>query len=488
MLLMMVISLYTSRVILHELGIEDFGIYNITNGIIITFSFLSTALISASQRFFAFALGKNDFQTFQKYFSSSVMLYVVLGFLICLIILPIGIWLLENELTIPEGKHDQTIILFYEVVVTFFLSFLRIPFYSAVIAKERFSFYAYLGIVEAILKLIIVYCLVLSPSTKLVFYGFLQLLVAFVIDVIFAIYTHMSIKLDIKIVREKNYYKSLLTFSGWSLFDALASIGKTEFVNFILNIFYGVFVNAAYGIAKQVFSAINAFTSNFQTAYRPQLTKCYAANNIDYLKELIINTSKFSIIIFSFIAIPVCLNIDYLLRLWLTDVPLYSSHFAMFFILSSALETISGPFWITAHAIGKIKWFQIITGIIRLLSIPLVYAYVRLDFPVQFVFTMLVLSDLAVCFYRLLYLKNNIDFPVVTFIKEVFMKLFLVFILSIFIAIMASSLFTNGFAKFVTSSIGSIIVISLMTYYYLLNQKERNKIVSLVTQVYRKIK
>jgi O-antigen/teichoic acid export membrane protein len=488
MLFMMVISLYTSRIILHELGIEDFGIYNITNGIIISFSFLSTALISASQRYLAFSLGKEDFEDFKKYFSSSFMLYAVLGLLICVVILPIGIWLLESKLTIPIGKHNQAIILFYTVIVTFFLSFLRIPFYSAVIAKERFSFYAYLGIVEAILKLIIVYCLVLSPSTKLVLYGFLQLLVALFIDIIFAIYTFASVKINLVKVREKRYYRDLLTFSGWSLFEALASIGKTEFVNFILNIFYGVFVNAAYGIAKQVFSAINAFTSNFQTAYRPQLTKCYAANNIDYLHELIINTSKFSTVIFSIVAIPICLNIDYLLDLWLTDVPKYSSYFAVFFIMSSALETISGPFWITAHAVGKIKWFQIITGIVRLLSIPLVFLYVKFDYPVKYVFVMLVLSDFVVCIYRIIYLYNTINFPFKTYIKEVFLKLTFVFLLAIYIPVVVTSNLTDGFAKLLLSSFCSIAIISLATYFYLLTKKERDKLLYIVVNIFNKVK
>lgn len=474
MFIIMGISLITSRVVLSELGFEDFGIYNITNGIIISFSFVSTALISASQRYFAFTLGKDDIKTYHKLFNSCTTLFILLATTACLILDPVGIWLLENELVLPEGKLYATEILYHTVVLSFFLSFIRISFNSAVIAQEHFSFFAYLGIVEAVLKLAIVYCLVLSQDDKLILYGYLQLIVSLIISIIYVIYVHLKLHLRYKIILDKDISKSLLSFSGWSLYDALASIGKMEIVNLILNAFYGVLINAAYGVAKQVFSAINSFTSNFQVAYRPQITKVYASGDLRGLILLIFNTSKFSTVIFLIVAVPVCINIDIILDLWLEDVPQNASFFTAFFLVTAALETIGGPFWITAHAIGDIKWFQIITGTIRLLAIPLVYIYIITENPVQYVFVMLVISDLAVYIYRLLYLKKKLNFPVSIYVKEVTLK---VVLLTFFPSVMGwvlKLIIEGNIIGMLVSTIVSISLIIVLAYYYLMDAVQRD--------------
>jgi len=483
MFIIMGISLFTSRIILRELGVEDFGIYNITNGIIISFSFISTALISASQRFFAFALGKDDIEEYQRLFSSCTTLYVLIAIVVCLILDPLGIWLLENKLVIPEGKLEAARILYHAVILNFFLTFIRIPFNSAVIAEERFSFFAYLGIFEAILKLLIVYCLVLSPSNKLVLYGFLQLIVGLIINVIYFIYVFGFLHLRYRIVLEKTTTKGLLSFSGWSLYDALAAIGKTEIVNLILNVFYGVLINAAYGIAKQVYGAINSLTSSFQTAYSPQLTKCYASGETKDLIPLIFNTSKYSTAIFLLVAIPVCINMDFLLKLWLDTVPQFTSYFTIFFLITAALETIGGPFWITAHAIGDIKWFQIITGTIRLLAIPLVYIYIILGNPVQYVFMMLVISDAIVYFYRLYYLKRKINFPIRDYFKEVVIKVVILTIVSISLGSLSYIVLKGDWYRLLFSSLLSMSIVVILTYFYLMNSDQRGSVKSYVLRM-----
>ena len=476
MFLIMGINLYASRVILHELGISDFGIYNIVNGIIVSFSFISTALTSAVQRFLAFALGRGDTREYQDVFSTSLLLFIVIGLAVCVILLPLGDWLISEKLVIPDNRRSAALVLFFSMIPNLFVSFIGIPFSSAVIAQERMSFFAYSGIVEALLKLGAVLLLSIIEYDKLITYGILLLITAVIVVGINIFYVTKFLNLSLSCRYKKKIIHEMGAFSSWTLFDALASIGKIEFVNFILNFFYGVTINAAVGIAKQINSAVSSFTSNFQTAFKPQITQCYAKDDKDRLMFLIFNTSKFSGILFFVVAIPLAMNMDYILHIWLGDVPSNASYFSLFLILSAGLEAISGPLWITGHAIGNIRQFQLITSALRLFAIPLVYFYALIDLPTNIVFSVIVLSDFFVFAYRVIYLKVKVGLSILAFIDKVILKLLFSLVVIVVLILCAWIPIHVEWLKLIISILISVTVFALLSTTIMLEKSQREHI------------
>lgn len=475
MLLILLVSLYTSRVILQVLGVSDFGLYSLINGVVLSFTFVNNSLTSTGHRYLAFSIGKNDKNEFNRVFSGSTSLFIVSGVLMTIILIIAGYWLICNRFVIPEERTAAAKSLLLTVGVTFFFSFARISYNSVIIAYERMSFFAYIGIVEAIVKLLIVFMIEIVPFDKLIAYGFLQALATIIFFILYLIYVRNRLQTHYHFLWDKRLIKELSSFSGWSLYDGMASIGKVEFVNFIINGFYGVLVNAAVGVAKQINSAVNSFTSNFQVAFRPQITKSYASGDYKRLLYLINNTSKFSGAIFAMVAVPLCVNVQIVLQLWLGEVPHYSSVFAIFFILSSGLESIGGPLWITAHAIGNIKYFQIITGTLRLLPIPLVYFYLKDGAKVDYVFAALVLSDLLIFGYRIIYLRKKRIIDTTDYLNQT-LRLFMVIIIVSVIILFFSKCIGNSIICLIITTSLSIILFALFTYTLLMDKSQRSSL------------
>ena len=481
MLLIMVVTLFTSRIILSELGIEDFGLYSLINGVILSFTFVNNALTSTAQRYFAFTIGSKNKTDYNEVYSGCTTLFITSGALLTLVLIPLGLGLINNKFVIPIERLEATNWLFLTVCITFFVSFVRISYQSAIIAHEKMNFFAYVGILEALIKLLIVYSLAITPFDKLVTYGVLQLFTTLFFTVVYYAYVKRYLQTSFHFVFKKDLLKELSSFSGWSLYDGMASIGKVEFVNFIINGFYGVVVNAAVGIAKQLNSAINSFTSNFQTAFRPQITKSVASGDNERLVFLIYNTSKFSGVIFSMVAIPLCVNMKTILNVWLGNVPEYADVFAIFFIVSSGLEALGGALWITSHAIGNIKYFQIITGTLRLFPIPLVYLYVKYNGMVEYAFLPLVLSDLLLYLYRVNYVRKKIQINISGYLLQIGLVLFID--LLVLVAVLFIYRIThNEIVSLMITTASSIALMTVLSYWLLLNNYQRSAISTFIKQ------
>ena len=481
MLLLLVVSLYTSRVVLQVLGISDFGLYSLVNSIVISFSFVNTSLIGTARRYLAFSLGRGNEEEYNRVFCSCTTLFIIAGFMITLLLIPIGLWLIGNRLNIPEDRTYAARILLLSVGVTFFLSFVKAAYHAVIISHERMGFYAFTGIAEAVMKLIIVYLLVVIPIDKLMVYGFLQALLALVFLAVCIVYAMRYLNTRYSFVYDKKLFRELSAFSGWSLYDGVASIGKVEFINLIINSFFGVVVNAAVGVAKQVNAAVNSFTSNFITAYSPQITKSYAGGDYDRLNYLIINTSKFSGAIFFMIAIPLCVNIQDVLQLWLGVVPRHADCFVCFLLLSSGLEALSGPFWITGYAIGNIRNLQCVTGTLRLIPVPFVYLYFIHGGPVDDVFITVVISDLLIYIYRISYLKSKMNFDVSGYMNHIY-RLLLIIGSVIVVTLLCKRCVDNPLARLMSSVLVSVICFSVMTYYLLMNRHQRKSILNFASR------
>lgn len=474
MIVLMLVTLYTSRVILDVLGIEDYGIYSLVNGVVLSFAFVRNVLLSAAQRFFATAIGNKDVKELSSYYSTSIVIFVITGFAISLLMGVIGYWFITSRLQIPAERMYAAVILFYLTIADFFFSFVRIPYNALIISYERMSFFAYISVAEAFLKLGTVYILMTGLGDKLITYGILLLTVTILINGIYIGY--VTIKLpDCKFSKDinKQHARSILSFSGWSLYEAMSNVAKTEGVGFIMNTFCGVTINAAVGIAKQATSAVYSFIGNFQTAFRPQITKNYAAGELNRLEVLIYSSAKLSSVIFMVVAVPLCLNLDYVLQLWLKTVPEYTHAFTICLIASLSIETLGGPLWMTSHAIGDIKMYQLINGTVRLLNLPLVYILLKNNVSPSYVYTFQLIFDVVILIYRIHFLKNKVEFSVKKYYVDVVLKLLIITAIAIVGTVFLKQLFAGDFFRLIISVAVSIIVYGICTWSILLNSEQR---------------
>ncbi|MDH5034491.1 MULTISPECIES: oligosaccharide flippase family protein [Chryseobacterium] len=436
MIINMAISLYTSRIILQKLGVEDFGIYNLVAGVVVLFSFLNNAMTSATQRFLNIELASNIKEKVNRVFCMSLNIHIIISIIVLILSETIGLWFLNYKLNIPAHRLNAANFVFQFSIITTIINIIRIPFNATILANERMSFYAYLGIVETVLKLAIVFLLSLFVEyDQLIVYSFLLLLVNLIINVIYKIYCYRNFKEETAYhyFSDKKLFRELLSFSGWSLFGQVAVLSSTQGLNMIMNIFIGVTVNAALGIANQVNSVLYSFVSNMQVAFNPQITQSYASNDLETHKRLVLNTSKYSVFLFLVLSIPILLHTEFILKLWLgVNLPQYLVSFTQIVIIGSIINAIVGPFWMSANAIGNIRNYQLGVSLILLLNLPLAYIFLKLGFSPVYIMSLNVILNLCTFIFRFLYVNHKLkyDWPdVVLYLKQTFLVIFSCFIL-----------------------------------------------------------
>src|SRR5690554_4827200 len=325
MILTMGISLYTSRVVLNVLGIEDYGIYSIVGGIVALFSFFNSAMSSATQRFLSYDIGNGDKKKLSQTFNSTVNIHIIIALIIIICAETIGLWFINHKLNIPEDRIEALNWIYQFSLFTFIVTVLQVPFNALLIAREHMKVYAYFSIVEVLLKLIIVYLLFILPFEKLKTYAVLVFCVALIVAILYRVYCRFNfIESKYYFYYNKSTYSDLLSFSGWSLFGNIAALARGQGSNIILNIFFGTTVNAAYGITSQVRGAVSVFVSNFQLAVNPRIVKSYAQDKLDECHKLIFQSSKISFFLLFIIVIPIIYNVTFILEIWLKNVPKYT--------------------------------------------------------------------------------------------------------------------------------------------------------------------
>lgn len=340
MILVMLVSLYTSRVILAKLGVEDYGIYNVVGGIVAMFSFLNSSMATSTQRYLTYALGKNDNELLKNVFAISLNIHIVIAIFIIILAETFGLWMLNTHLVIPPDRLMAANWVFQLSILTFSINIIQVPYNASIIAHERMNVYAYISIIEVVLKLIIVYILSLTTFDRLIFYAILVFLVQLVVRVIYQAYCRCRfVECHLRFYWDKQLYKEMFGFAGWNMFGSVAWLMRGQGLDIVLNLFFGPIVNAARGITNQVSGAVMSFISNFQVALNPQITKKYAQGEIEQMESLAYNGIKFSLLLLFIIAFPLCLNIDYVLGLWLKDVPRYTSIFIILVIIDSIVNS-----------------------------------------------------------------------------------------------------------------------------------------------------
>ena len=477
------VSLYTSRVVLNTLGIEDFGVYNIVGGIVVLFGFFNSAMSAATQRFLSFDIGKNDTVQLNKTFNATLNIHFLIAILVLILAETVGLWFVNYKLNLPESRMNAVNWVYQFSVLTFLFGIIQVPYNALIIARERMNVFAYISIFEVILKLLIVYLLVVVNCDKLKLYAFLLFVIAFCIRLIEKEYCKLHFdESKYSFHYDKEFTKVLLSFSGWSLFGNIAAIARAQGNNILLNLFFGTALNASYGIAMQVQGVVTTFVSNFQMAVNPQIIKQYAAGNTEQSLKLIYQSSKLSFFIMFLITFPIIFNVDYVLELWLKKPPANTSIFVILSLLNVLIDTISGPLMIGAQAHGNIKWYQIVIGTLIFLCLPSSYFLLKLFNNPQLVFYTIIGVNLMSLFLRIAFLKYMIRLSIIDFFKNVLFRIILVVssFLIFYYLIIDNLKIESYLILFILKSSTIIIANFILIYFIGINQIERNFVLSFI--------
>lgn len=484
-LILLVITLYTSRVILKALGVEDYGIYNLVGGVVTMFAMISGTLSSASQRFITFALGEGDSDNCKKVFSNSITLHIVLGLIIVAILEIGGVWFLNHKLNIPEGRMAVANVVLQCSIATFFVNIISVPFNALIIAHEKMSAFAYISILEGVLKLLIAILLLYVWMDKLVLFAILQLALAVILRSIYSIYCnrHFEEAQRLKLHIDKGLFKDMFSFAGWNLFGQTSLVLRNQGVDIVLNMFFGVTVNAAKGVSNQVQRAVMQFVGNFQTALKPQLTKSVAQNDIQRTHELVIQGSRFSFYMMLLFTVPLIISSKEILGLWLVKVPDWASVFVQLTMFYLLLDTQSRFLMHAIMATGKIRNYQIVVGGTKLMAIPIVYLWlIAGGTPTVGIWVNIILEIISLG-ERLYFNKKMLNLPVADFLNSAFTKCFLVLIVAMIVPYLTYMYVTKNLWVVLPVSLAS----SLLAVYCLgLNKHERTQLISKAEKIIRK--
>jgi O-antigen/teichoic acid export membrane protein len=477
----MAVTLFTVRVVLKTLGIVDYGIYNVVGGIVVMFSFFSNTMASASQRFFAFELGRNDIPQLKKTFSLTITIYAIIAIIVLLLAETIGLWFLNTQMVIPADRMEAANWIYQFSILSFLITIMTIPYNAAIIARENMKVYAYVSIVEVVLKLAIVYILIYFSYDKLKLYSCLMFLVTCTVTFIYR--TICKRKYDecrFQFYWEKGLFYTLMGYSGWNLFGAVAGILNNQGVNILLNIFFGPIVNAARAIAYRVNDAINQFVMNFLTAVRPQITKYYAAEEKEKMMKLVFQSSKFSYFLLFLLSMPVLLETNFIFKLWLEETPQYVVLFTRLVIITALIDSLSYPLMTAAQATGKIKLYQVVVGGTMLLNLPISYCFLKAGFlPQVTMYIAIVIS--IICFsLRLWLLKSMVGLSIKDYLKKVILIVLSVSFVAYVLPFSLTIWLNECFMRFII--IGAIgLVISVAAIYLIgLSKDERQFFLELI--------
>lgn len=489
MLFMMAVSLYTSRVILHTLGVEDFGIYNVVGGVVSMFSVISGSLSAAISRFITYELGKGDKDKLIRIFSSSVTIQIGLGLVILILAELVGVWFLNAKMNIPDGRMYAANWVFQLSILTFVINLVSVPYNAAIIAHEKMSAFAYISILEVIAKLVIVYLLVISPIDKLIFYAVLMATVALLIRFVYGYYCKRHFEeCTYHFIFDKELLKKMFGFAGWNFIGAASAVLRDQGGNIVINLFCGPAVNAARGIAYQVNTAINGFVSNFMMALNPQITKSYASGDKEYMMTLIFQGARLSFYILLLLSLPVIINVHYILTLWLKIVPEHTTQFVQLVLIFAMSESISNPLVTAMLATGKIRNYQIIVGGLQMMNLPISYVLLRLGCIPETVLIVAICISQCCLAARLYMLRGMIGLSISQYLSNVYFNVLSVSVLSAIIPCAVFYYLNETFINFMLVCVISVICTCIVIYYIGCNNQERQFILSKVKAVRSKLK
>lgn len=475
MAILMCVNLYTSRIVLKQLGIEDYGIYNVVGGIVAMFSILSGSLSSAIGRFITFELGRDDKKKLQCVFSSSITIQIIIALIIIIIAESIGPWFLNTKMNIPSDRIQAANWVFQFSIATFAINLISVPYNALIIAHEHMSIFAYISMFEGIGKLAVAYLIIISPIDQLIFYAMLLCILAFIVRTIYGAYCKKEFQESrFEVHIDMSLLKQMFTFAGWNFLGNGAYILNTQGVNMLMNIYFGVTVNAARGIAVQVDSALKQFVNSFMTAVNPQITKLYASGDIDHMHNLIFLSAKFSAFLMTYIAVPIILESQTVLSLWLINVPEYATTFVVWSIIASFPDPVLSNALVTSiMATGNIKRYQIAVTIAGGMVFPLSWFAFKIGLDAQISYIIYFAIYSLLLFIRLYIVRSMINLSIRDYTKEVLFRALPIVAISMGVSAIAKISMEAGFLRLCTVFIINAIITSLSIYCIGLTTQEK---------------
>ena len=505
MLVLMLIGFYTSRVVLGALGESDYGVYNVIGGVVAMFTVISGALNSAISRFITFELGKDDgngedksisrASQLNKVYSTAVLIQAAIALIVAAVAEPVGIWFINNEMTIAPDRIPAATWVLHFSVLSFVINLLSVPQMASITAHERMSAYAYIGLLDGFLRLMVAFLILRAPFDRLISYAALMAVVVLIVRIAYGVYCrrnfeecHFRPVFDAKLVRE------MFSFAGWNFIGVSSGVLRDHGGNILVNLFFGPAMNAARGVAMQVFTALQGFVTNFMTAVNPQITKSYAAGDYDYLFALIRKSSKMSFYLLFVIALPVLFNTEYLLGIWLKDVPQGTVLFAQLFLIFALSESLSNPMITAMLATGRIRNYQIIVGGIQLMNVPVSYVLLKAGASAQSTVAVAIMISQICFFVRLYLLKRETGYEAVEHIKKVYFNVLMVSAVALVLPLAVSGLTAaspadtaaGAFARFLLSAAVAVLSAGVSVLYIGCTKDERQDIYTYLRKLIRK--
>ena len=482
MLVTVSIGIYTSRVVLYSLGIVDYGIYNVVGGIVSLFSFLNTSMIDATQRYLNFYIGKGNYNKLNDVFGNSLTIFSILAIVVFVLCETVGLYILYYKLTIPE---DRITAAFWILQFSSFSSLINIsstPYNALMISYEKMTTFAYVSIFQSVLILFISLGINNLIVDRLIIYGLLIMIVHLSIRIFYRYYcAKMFHEVKNKYCISKDMFKELLSFSGWTLSSTFAYMTYNQGINIMINMFYGPAVNAAQALANQINGNLAMFSSNFTIYAKPQITKYYAEGQLLEMEKLIYLSSKLSFLLFLTISIPIFEYGDYLLSLWLKEVPKYTYDFLQMLLIINLVGTLTQPIISAVHATGKIKGFQLMITIISMLILPIAYFVNKYTLNPIFTYYILFLMVIIMQLGRLYYLNRLLKFSLIDYFGNIILKLLLVSLISLFLMKYLRNYLDNNLYGFFFICFCSFIIVPILSFFIALNRNDRHNVINLIT-------
>ena len=425
MIFLMFISIYTSRIVLNALGVEDYGIYNVVGGVVSMFTILSGSMSAAISRFITFELGRSsDLERLRTVFSTSVTVQVIIAVLVVLLAEGVGVWFINNRMNIDPERLNAANWVFQLSLLSFAVNLLSIPYNASIIAHEKMSAFAYISIFEGVAKLSVAFLTASSPFDRLIFYAMLTCVVAVIVRILYSVYCRKYFdEVRFRFCFDKGLFREMFSFAGWNFIGNGLYIVNTQGINVLSNIFFGVTVNAARGVVGQVEHAVNQFVNNFTTAINPQITKSYAAGDKEYMYALVCKGAKYSYFMMLAFAVPVILEAETLLEVWLKNVPEYAAVFLRYATVCSMTTVLSNTLVTAMFATGDIRRYQIIVGAVGLMVFPLSWVFFKAGFEPQVAYSVYCGVYGILLFVRLWLMKDMIGMPVSMYVKSVILRI-----------------------------------------------------------------
>ena len=446
----MVVNLYTSRVILQALGVEDYGVYNAIAGFIAMFSMVSSAIAGAISRFITFVLGQGDKDKLKKVFSTAIIIQLTLAAIVVVLVEVVGVWFLNTHMTIPDGREVAANWVLQFALVTFVLNLWSTPYNAALIAHEKMAAFAYIGIFEGVANLIIAFMVMHSPFDRLIVYGAFICLIALITRMIYNGYCKKHFDECIfKWTFDYNLFKEMFSFAGWNFIGSISGLLRDQGINILFNVFCGPIINAARGLAIQVQTAVFKFSSNFYVAVQPQITKSYASDNVDESHDLVLRSSRFAFLLLTALIVPLITETDFILQLWLKEVPAHTTAFVQIILLCTLIDSLSTPLIYLMLATGNIKRYQIVVGLFNFINFPVAWIILYCGGSPELAQLSIIFFSLGALILRISMLRPLTHFPVRDFMVSTVSRCLFIVTICFIVSLTISQKMDNGLSRFI---------------------------------------